>query len=68
MPVKVISDGPTGTKRITCPRCTYVLEFTGEDVITHVDSDGDVYRHIVCPRPECAARDKRPCTISVKWP
>lgn len=48
MPVKVVSDKPVRTKRIVCGKCSYELEYTGEDIIY-----GDECRYIKCPRPSC---------------
>lgn len=68
--VRVISDGPTKTKRVICPNCAYELEYTGEDVYSFTDSDGDRFQHIFCPRAECASSNGRisKVQISVKWP
>ena len=70
MAVKVISDKPVVTKRVTCPTCCYELEFTGEDVLTTVDCDGDRFQTIRCPRVECQTRNRGVggTTISVRWP
>lgn len=53
MPVKIVSDKPIKPRRVTCSKCTYELEYTGEDV--KVDSgcymgETDVWSYIVCPR------------------
>lgn len=70
MAVKVISDKPVRMKRVICPTCCYELEFTGEDVITVVDRDGDSFQSIQCPRLECQRknRDIGGSRISVIWP
>lgn len=70
MAVKVISDRPIRTKRVTCPTCCYELEFTGEDVHTEVDCDGDSFQTIQCPRPECQRKNSGwgGSRIGVKWP
>jgi hypothetical protein len=60
--VKVVSEGPVLTKKVICRNCGYELEFTGEDVHSWTDSDGDLYQRIMCPREKCAKQ------ISVKWP
>ena len=69
MTVRVISEKPVRTKRATCPTCCYELEFTGEDVNTMIDCDGDSFQTIVCPRPECQKRNggNGRSTISVRW-
>ncbi len=67
MAVQVISDKPVRTKRATCPTCCYELEFTGEDVLTTFDCDGDRFQTINCPRVECQKRTGG-TTISVRWP
>lgn len=63
--VRVVSEGPTVTKRVTCPNCSYELEYTGEDVVSFTDSDGDTFKHIFCPRENCK---KKRVQISVRWP
>ncbi len=69
MPVKVVSDAPVKTKRVTCHNCCYELEFTGEDMFSYSDGDGDCYRYIICPRASCKnSFDNKPTRISVKWP
>jgi hypothetical protein len=52
--VRVKSKKPVKTKDVTCTKCAYLLEYTGEDIKegTHTDYTGDsdsVY-WIVCPR------------------
>lgn len=68
MTVKVVSDRPVKPKRVVCPRCSFELEFTGEDVRVSVDSYGDVSKSIICPRRECEASAKYPSVIWVEWP
>lgn len=53
MTVKVVSEGPTVTKKIACPTCTYMLEYSGEDIQYSTDCDGDTNRWIDCPRETC---------------
>lgn len=47
--VKVISEGPLGAKQITCSKCTFRLEYTGEDVKLQSFTSSP-YSYIVCPR------------------
>ena len=69
MTVRVVSDKPIRTKRTTCPTCCYELEFTGEDVLTVSDCDGDLFQSIQCPRPECQKRNGLGGSrIGVRWP
>lgn len=52
MPVKIVSEGPTATKQTTCRKCTYKLEYTGEDVKSsggYVMGEYDVSYYIICP-------------------
>jgi predicted RNA-binding Zn-ribbon protein involved in translation (DUF1610 family) len=61
MPVKVVSEGPTASKQVTCSKCTYKLEYTGEDVQTssgYSMGEHDVSFYIVCPR--CGANTSVP--------
>ncbi len=65
MAVRVVSDKPVKTKKITCPNCGYELEFTGEDVKKRTyscmgESDSELY--ITCPRSPCNEK------ITVTWP
>lgn len=57
MVVRVISDKPIKTKKCTCTKCGYELEYTGEDVsfYNHTDYGGgsDTYYFIICPRETC---------------
>lgn len=52
--VTVKSSTPTKTKEIACSKCTYLLEYTGEDVETRTVHDygggSEVFSWIVCPR------------------
>ena len=68
MTVKVVSEGPVKTKRVTCHHCAYELEFTGEDVTRHTDCDGDSWQTIVCPRETCKDVVLGRTVINVKWP
>ena len=65
MAVRVISEAPVRTKQVTCQKCGYRLEYTGEDVKTgsYHDWTGDShpYQYIVCPRT-CSEK------VEVKWP
>jgi RNase P subunit RPR2 len=53
--VKVVSDKPIHSIKITCKKCCYVLEYTGVDIKYRTNSDGDVTNYIICPRDECKA-------------
>lgn len=73
MAVKVVSEKPVKTKRVVCPNCAYELEFTGEDIRTSFDYDGDRYQTIACPRDACRSlaygqTAPGPTVIHVKWP
>ncbi len=68
MPVKVVSEKPVKTKRVTCPNCAYELEYTGEDVSSSVDGYGDISYTIRCPRTSCRHWDGGSTRISVTWP
>ena len=53
MVIKIKSDGPTKTKEVVCTKCTYLLEYTGEDVVTSTGYSFGEYNPsywIVCPR------------------
>ena len=54
MAIKIVSDAPTRSKRVTCPKCTFLLEYTGEDVQSGWSYDytggKDECHWIVCPR------------------
>jgi hypothetical protein len=53
MAVKVISYKPVAAKQINCSKCTYRLEYTGEDVKSQSYSsygESDTYYYIACPR------------------
>jgi hypothetical protein len=56
MAVKVVSEGPVVTEKITCTKCGYRLEYTGEDITTTTDCDGDAYHTIKCPRVSCGEK------------
>lgn len=53
MTVKVISERSTRSKRVVCPTCCYLLEYTGIDIQYTTDCDGDTFRRLKCPRVEC---------------
>lgn len=61
MTVKVVSSKTVKTKKIICYNCGYELEYTGEDITTSCDSDGDIFRRfITCPRLTCKVQNKVP--------
>jgi hypothetical protein len=62
--VKVSSDGPVKTKKVICSKCSYELEYTGEDVKTQslfemAEFSGISY-YITCPRENCQAKNTVP--------
>lgn len=58
MVVRVVSEKPVKARQVTCTKCAYRLEYTGEDVstVTRTDytGDSDEYHYIKCPR--CAEK------------
>lgn len=59
--VTVKSDKPVKTKTVICMKCSYQLEYTGEDVQSYDKTDygggTDTYYYIVCPRPTCREKN-----------
>ncbi len=53
MTVRVVSEKPVKFQRVTCSKCGYELEYTGEDIITSSDSEGYPKQMIACPRGTC---------------
>jgi len=52
MTVKVVSEGPTRTKRVVCQKCTFELEYTGLDVEADVGcymGETQIDYRIKCP-------------------
>jgi len=57
MAVEVISQHPVYTQETTCTKCGYHLRYTGEDVTTVKDYEGDIVnRYIICPRQACGEK------------
>lgn len=58
--VTVKSKKPVKTKTVVCSKCSYELEYTGEDVLSYdkTDYSGDTstYYYIVCPRETCGTK------------
>jgi len=54
MTVKVVSDKPVRTRKVVCTKCSFELEYTGEDVKSYdkrdYSGDLDTYYYIECPR------------------
>jgi hypothetical protein len=53
MAVKVVSEGPVLTRKVVCSKCTYELEYTGEDVKEssgYCMGESETWHYIVCPR------------------
>lgn len=55
--VTVKSEKPVRTKTVVCSKCSYELEYTGEDIVSYDKTDygggSDTYYYIVCPRRSC---------------
>ncbi len=59
--ITVKSDKPVKTKTCICTKCSYELEYTGEDVQSYYSSDydggGDTVYYIICPRQSCREKN-----------
>ena len=57
--VTVKSEKPVKTKTVICTKCSFELEYTGEDVKSFEKTDyagwSDTHYYIVCPRYTCSA-------------
>ena len=56
MTVIVKSDKPTMTKICICNKCTYELEYSGEDIQSKFEGD-EYYSWITCPRTTCKTKN-----------
>lgn len=57
--VKVVSEKPIRPRKVVCSRCSYELEYTGEDVQSRsytAMGETDVEFYIVCPRESCKSK------------
>lgn len=55
MTVRVVSPAPLYSRQVMCPRCCYLLEYTGIDVQRSTLPNGDGYHYywITCPEKQC---------------